>query len=285
MLITAYPDIVRREGLAVSVVHGFESRSHGEYQRNPPAIVWHHDASPPGPSPGVLGWMVDNWNSASANIWVDYNGRWWFVGAGISYHAGATLPGMPTNQTAIGIETDYTVGETIPWNLYDSLRRGTAAIMRATGQPASDLHFHKTICKPKGRKSDPWGLDLGAERAALSRLIAGGNPPLPLPDPNAPGGPGGADPADWIEELMASVTEEQKALLLAGAQASVDIRTLLVEHGNLKALMDRTYVIEDHAKNRLLKTDRFNEVLTDVVNRLYVIQDHIDNPENIPPKG
>jgi hypothetical protein len=157
--------------------------------------------------------------------------------------------------------------------------------MRATGQPASDLHFHKTICKPKGRKSDPWGLDLGAERAALSRLIAGGNPPLPLPDPNAPGGPGGADPADWIEELMASVTEEQKALLLAGAQASVDIRTLLVEHGNLKALMDRTYVIEDHAKNRLLKTDRFNEVLTDVVNRLYVIQDHIDNPENIPPKG
>lgn len=210
MLITAYPDIVRREGLAVEVVSGFASRSHGEFQRNPPYCVWHHDASPAGPSPGVLGWMIDNWNNASANAWVDYNGKWWFVGAGVAYHAGAVLPGMPNNQTAFGIETDYTVDETISWNLYDSLRRGTAAIFRANGQPASDLHFHKTICSPPGRKSDPWALDLGTERAALAKLIAGGNSPLPLPDQDAPGGPGGADPQGF---LMALSDADQAELL------------------------------------------------------------------------
>lgn len=197
MLITAYPDIVRREGLAVEVVAGFATRSHGQFTRNPPAIVWHHDASPVGPSPGVLGWMISNWDTASANAWVDYNGKWWFVGAGVAWHAGAVLPGMPNNFTSMGIETDYTVGETISWNLYDSLRRGTAAIMRANNQPDSDLHFHKTICSPPGRKSDPWGLDLATERAAVGAIKRGGNAPLPLPDPNAPGGEGGAGGEDF----------------------------------------------------------------------------------------
>lgn len=224
MLITAYPDIVRREGLAVEVVSGFASRSHGEFRRNPPAIVWHHDASPAGPSPGVLGWMISNWDEASANAWVDYNGKWWFVGAGVAWHAGAVLPGMPGNFEAMGIETDYTVGETISWNLYDSLRRGTAAIMRANQQPSSDLHFHKTICSPPGRKSDPWALDLAVERAAVAKLIAGGNSPLPLPDPNTPGGPGGADPKDWFDmatadELRALIREELKGIAENAAEA------------------------------------------------------------------
>lgn len=194
MLITSYPDIVRREGINVEVVSGFSTRSNGAFRRNPPAIVWHHDASPPGPSPGVLDWMISNWNNASANVWVDYSGKWWFVGAGVAWHAGAVLPGMPGNFDAIGIETDYTVGETISPRLYDSLRRGTAAIMRANNQPVTDLHFHKTICSPVGRKSDPWGLDLITERAAVGRLMAGTIPPLPKPDTSAPPGPGGADP-------------------------------------------------------------------------------------------
>lgn len=211
MLITNYPDIVRREGLAVEVVSGFASRSHGSFTRNPPAIVWHHDASPAGPSPGVLDWMISNWNNASANAWVDYNGKWWFVGAGVAWHAGAVLPGKPGNFEAMGIETDYTVGETIPWKLYDSLRRGTAAILRANGQSANDLHFHKTICSPVGRKSDPWALDLNTERDAVNKLIKGGNSPLPLPDPNAPGGPGGADPrSDWWFKNMATDAEKQE---------------------------------------------------------------------------
>ncbi len=202
MFLTKYPDYVRGEGLAVEVVPGFASRSHGEFQRNPPYIVWHHDASPAGPSPGVLGWMIDNWDNASANAWVDYNGKWWFVGAGVSYHAGAVLPGMPNNQTAMGIETDYTNNEEISWNLYDSLRRGTAAIMRATGQPATDLHFHKTICSPVGRKSDPYGLNLGTERSALAALIAGGNSPLPLPDQGNVPGTGGADERTFLQKLL-----------------------------------------------------------------------------------
>jgi hypothetical protein len=138
--------------------------------------------------------MISNWNNASANAWVDYSGRWWFVGAGVAWHAGAVLPGMPGNFEAIGIETDYTVGETISWDMYDSLRRGTAAIMRAMKQPDGDLHFHKSICSPPGRKSDPWALNLTTERNAVGTIKRGGNTSLPLPDPKTPGGPGGTDP-------------------------------------------------------------------------------------------
>jgi hypothetical protein len=75
--------------------------------------------------------------------------------------------------------------------------------MRANNQPDTDLHFHKTICFPEGRKQDPWGLDLGTERAAVGAIKRGGNSPLPLPDPNAPIGPGGADPADELERATA----------------------------------------------------------------------------------
>ena len=232
MLITRYPAIVANEGLSVVVEPGFATRSHGDLQRNPPYIVWHHDASPAGPSPGVLGWMLDNWNTASANIWVDFYGTWHFVGAGVAWHAGATLPGMPTNYTAIGIETDYTVGEKISPVLYDSLRRGTAAIFRAMKQPATDLHFHKTICSPPGRKSDPWALDLATERNAVAQLVAGSVPALDKPDLSAPQGEGGADPREWDEmatkdEFRAIIREELAAYGADPNYSIKDAKTLL----------------------------------------------------------
>ncbi len=115
--------------------------------------------------------MISNWNNASANAWVDYDGKWWFVGAGVAWHAGAVLPGMPGNYDAIGIDPTKRRARTWSPALLSSLRRGTAAIMRAMKQPASDLHFHKTICSPVGRKSDPSGLDLASERNTVRALM------------------------------------------------------------------------------------------------------------------
>lgn len=247
MLITGYPDIVRREGLAVEVVSGFATRSHGDFRRNPPAIVWHHDASPAGPSPGVLDWMIANWDNASANIWVDYYGKWWFVGAGVAWHAGAVLPGMPDNFDAIGIETDYTAGETISWNLYDSLRRGTAAIMRANKQPVTDLHFHKTICSPVGRKSDPWALDLATERAAVGKLIGGGNSPLPLPNPETPIGPGGADPQKDDEMALDVIRCESVDYAF---NASTGVFFKIVDPSHYLFLRASQIITVDHGKAR-----------------------------------
>ena len=183
MQLTWAPDVIRSLGIKVVVLDCFTARTHGDYPGQV-RVVWHHDGSPVGDSPGALDWMVANWDEASANIWVDRYGTWYFVGAGVSWHAGRVLPGMPDNFSSLGIETDHTTGEDWPAAQIDSLRRGTTALLARQGVGPDWLHFHKTICSPAGRKSDPDGLDLGAERARIAALIAGPAPAKPSTTPS-----------------------------------------------------------------------------------------------------
>jgi hypothetical protein len=74
------------------------------------------------------------------------------------------------NDDSAGIETDHTTGEDWPPALLDSLRRGTAAIMRHYGWSADDaLWGHKETAP--GRKPDPDGLDMAHERRTVAALI------------------------------------------------------------------------------------------------------------------
>jgi hypothetical protein len=104
------PQTLRDAGIKVVETSGWTSRSHGQLPENV-KVVWHHDASPAGDSPGALNWMISNYSTSSANIWVDNYGTWHLVGTGVSWHAGRVLPGMPDNFSSIGIETDQTIGE------------------------------------------------------------------------------------------------------------------------------------------------------------------------------
>jgi len=199
MGILAWPDYLRAAGIKVAEHNNWRSNRPLGNLPDRPYLVWHHDASPAGASPGALDWIINAYNAqdASAQIWVGYDGTWHFVGSGIAWHTGAALSGMPNNYNAVGVETDETTGETWSVALLDALRRGTAAIAAAEGyDPASWLHFHKTICSPPGRKSDPSGLDLGAERATVRALMSGKNPVQPKPGPADPSVPGGADPKE-----------------------------------------------------------------------------------------
>ena len=199
MGILSWPDYLRAAGVKVAEHNNWRSNRPLGNLPDRPYLVWHHDASPPGASPGALDWIINAYNAqdASAQIWVGYDGTWHFVGSGIAWHTGAVLSGMPNNYNAVGVETDETTGETWSPSLLDALRRGSAAIAAAEGyDPASWLHFHKTICSPPGRKSDPSGLDLGAERATVRALMAGKTPPRPKPGPADPSVPGGADPKE-----------------------------------------------------------------------------------------
>lgn len=169
---TWLPNVLRLAGCEVVTHPGWETRSQGDF--NPlRAVVLHHDGSPKGGSPGVPAYMIRNWNNASANCWVALDGTWHIIGAGVSYHAGKVLPGKPDNWTSLGVETDHTTGEAWPPAQLDSLRRGTAAILRYIGVGATGLEFHKTICSPPGRKTDPDGLNLQTERAAVAELLKG----------------------------------------------------------------------------------------------------------------
>jgi hypothetical protein len=155
VLLSWSPEVLRSAGLQCIEVAGCYERSHGDFGDRISG-VWHHDASPTGPSPGALDWMVSNWNNASANFWVDLNGVWYLVGVGASWHAGSVRAGMPNNFNSFGVETDHTINETYSDHMLECIRRGFAALLGHMGVDAMSLHFHKTIASPVGRKSDPW---------------------------------------------------------------------------------------------------------------------------------
>lgn len=149
-------------------------------------ILWHHDASPEGPSPGALDWMMYSEVSPAASMWVDQQGVWWIYCAGLAWHAGTGGPGwgIPKDQMnyySLGIETDHGFGEVWPEAQLDSLRRGTAALMQHYGLTSDRLLFHRSwtdggidgqaVFVTKGRKNDPDQLNLKKERRRLARLM------------------------------------------------------------------------------------------------------------------
>lgn len=216
LLHTWLPATLRAAGITVVETSGWTSRSHGALP-DKVKVVWHHDASPPGDSPGALQWMISNYPSSSANIWVDRKGVWHLVGTGVSWHAGKVKSGMPDNFSSIGIETDHTTAELWPPAQLDALRKGTAAMFSKQGVGSDWLHFHKTICTPTGRKSDPDGLDLGPERARVAQYMSGGGnaPATPPAGATAPPKP----PTPPAEEDMTPYTEAQmKSFAEAGAR-------------------------------------------------------------------
>ena len=149
---------------------GFNGQGLTEFR----GVMLHHDASPPGDSPGALDWCMYMEIAPAAAIWVDRRGKWFLYAAGLSNHAGvgssALAPNSTGNQYYLGIESDHTTGERWPKAQLDSIRRGIAAIMKAYNlDPKVALEFHKTYAP--GRKDDPDGLDLRTERRRIARLI------------------------------------------------------------------------------------------------------------------
>lgn len=174
--ITNIADVLRSAGCQVVEHPGWKARGHGGLATSKPTVVWHHDASPKGRSSSVGAYLRGMLSRATGSVgdsqlWVDYDGVWHIIGAGKAYHAGVTKAGKPGNPTTLGVETDHTVGEAWPVKQLESLRRGTAALLRAFGHSAGGLEFHKTIAFPPGRKVDPDGLSLASERTIVGGLI------------------------------------------------------------------------------------------------------------------
>lgn len=157
-------------GYRVHELDGWQDRGNGILTAE--AVVWHHDASAPGYSPGMPEYIrgqVDD-GKPGANVSITLDATWHLIAAGVTFHAGKVLPGMPGNPTSVGVETDHTTGET--WSgvaMLDSMRIGTAGLFEHWQRDATALHFHKTICSPAGRKNDPDGLELAVERRAVAR--------------------------------------------------------------------------------------------------------------------
>lgn len=238
--------VLHDAGLRIVEHDGWRQRGHGDFT-DLRAVVWHHDASPVGPSPGVPGFMLRNWETASANCWVALDGTWHLLAAGVAYHAGRVLPGKPGNKQSIGVETDHTTGEA--WSgvfLLDSLRRGTAAILAHLDEDDDGLEFHKTICLPPGRKTDPDGLSLTEERRAVCLLL---HPTQhPQEDPDVALGLNDDDDRRasirrdcWQFWGRAPSAAEQQALLVTfKTKGSDPALAAITDHGNAKAFRKKT---------------------------------------------
>lgn len=181
---------------------GFNGQGYRDFK----FILWHHDASPQGDSPGALEWMKYMEIAPAGAIWVcsgcngkHASGTWHLIASGLSNHAGTggndprrngNTWGVPVNgmnAVALGIETDHTYGER--WTgakkqaQLNSLRRGTAAIMLKYGiNPKPGLLRHLDWTNglidrngrftTYGRKNDIDGLDLADERRRVKRIMA-----------------------------------------------------------------------------------------------------------------
>jgi hypothetical protein len=105
------------------------------------------------------------------------DGAWHCIAAGRANHAGVgggwgVIPADQGNGYSVGVETDHTTGERWPDAQLQAMRVGTAAILTRLGAaPQGALCGHLEYAP--GRKFDPAGLDMDAERRAVAALMDG----------------------------------------------------------------------------------------------------------------
>lgn len=169
--------VLRAAGVRVVEYPGWrDRRASGAFA--PKGVMWHHDASAPGPSPGLAELIAVRGNGPTppplAQCWVDIYGVWHLCASGRANHAGigggwGVIAANQGNRDAIGVETDHTIGEKWPTAQLSSLRRGTRALLdHLKAKPANALCGHLEYAP--GRKSDPAGLDMAAERRIVAAL-------------------------------------------------------------------------------------------------------------------
>lgn len=193
-------DELRAAGCSVVEFPGWKTRgrprSVGPF--TPRGVIWHHDASAKGASPGAAAFIATQGRPAEgipaplSQLWVCMGcsgahpvGTWHVLAAGRANHAGigdgfrAIGRNMGTS-LALGVETDNTTGEKTPQAMLDSLNVGTAAIMkRLRSDPTAWLCGHKEYAK--GRKIDPDDVDMAAARLDVKAIIDGPAKPKKRP--------------------------------------------------------------------------------------------------------
>lgn len=120
--------------------------------------------------PGLAGPIANAYHSRSGVWWVIASGR---CNTALTGTAGP-LRGLG-NHSLLGIEHENdNRGERWPEIQWRTALLGWAVICRRLRWQAGRLAGHKE--HDPGRKSDPLGIDMGAFRAAVARLIPGGQP-------------------------------------------------------------------------------------------------------------
>jgi hypothetical protein len=186
--LTWLADVLRAAGLKVAETDGWQDRGHGEVGEIV-GVMCHHTAGPAGGNMPCLGVVCDGRGPPNAlagplcQLGLGRDGTWYVIAAGKAWHAGAgAWAGVSDGNGAfIGVEAENTglAGDPWPDVQMDAYRHGVAALLAKLGAEAGMCCGHKEYALPAGRKDDP-SFDMPAFRAAVSAILAGTAPPLPV---------------------------------------------------------------------------------------------------------
>lgn len=161
MMLTDLADVLRSAGLKVVEVDGWKTRGHGA-MTNVHGHTIHHNAGGRTKNPKAgLRTIVegrDDLPGPLAQTYVDIEGTWYVVAAGVAYHAGASLKEDYSNWHRIGTEAQAAGdgwSEDWPEVQMVSLAVGSKALAKHYGYGYDDILGHKETCAPVGRKVDP----------------------------------------------------------------------------------------------------------------------------------
>lgn len=173
MMLTGLAAVLRDAGEQVVEMAGWKTRGHGQMS-DLRTITWHHTAG--GRStrrtrslntvmfgrPGLAGPLC--------HLYLDTDGTWYVVAAGLAWHAGESRSPDYTNTHAIGIEAEAAGdGWDQDWPAVQmkAYRRGTRALADHYGVAISNVRAHKETCYPDGRKPDPYPMNMDTERSRV----------------------------------------------------------------------------------------------------------------------
>jgi hypothetical protein len=180
-------DVLRKAGLQVQEVTGWQSRGQGDVSTTL-GVLCHHTA---GGASGVMPSLQTLINGRPdlsgplAHLGLARDGTFYVIAAGHANHAGAgNWKGITAgNSHLVGIEGENTGVEGDPWPdvQMDAYKRGVAAILKHCGRTSDYCVGHKEYALPVGRKTDP-DFDMGPFRADVEAIM---NPPAAV-DPASP---------------------------------------------------------------------------------------------------
>ena len=172
MILTDLATAVRKSGLPVVEVPGWQTRGHGQMVAVK-TIVCHHTAGPSTgnyPSLAVVRDGRAGLPGPLAQLGLGRDGTVYVIAAGLCYHAGVVKVSDYTNDHSIGIEAEATGISSWPAVQMDAYARLCAALCAHYGVPVSRVLGHKEVCAPVGRKTDP-NFDMAAFLSALQDAI------------------------------------------------------------------------------------------------------------------
>lgn len=171
------PDLLRQWGLTVVTQPGWTTRGES-FPALPEVVIGHHTgtrATAPGELP-TLRVLVEGRSDLPGplcQVALSRTGVAHVIASGKANHAGrGAWEGVTSSNLTVGIEVEHPgSGPWLPAQL-GAFDRVAAALLSGLGQRASNYCGHREWALPEGRKVDPAGVDLDAQRARIAHLLA-----------------------------------------------------------------------------------------------------------------